>query len=134
MTRRVTGWFGFPLGFASAIVATILAVAIGATGHPIASVLLHIVVIAVTSTAPAALATAVTCWAMHAGFVLGRHGELATSGQAGHDAFVLLLNTLIVATLVSVARTAVRHHPEVRLPDQRKAGESVSAIRDGAPA
>lgn len=104
------GGFGFPLGAVLGVAVVWLAVAAGATSQPVLSVVALVVVIdviALISTAPATLATTVVCWSLHSGFVLGRHGDLALTGQAGHDALVLGLNALLVLLLVSVARGAI---------------------------
>lgn len=126
--RRISGGFGFPLGAVLAIVATMLVVATGATSQPVLSVIAMAAVvnlIALISTWRAALATAVVCWFLHDGFVLGRHGDLALTGQAGHDALVIGFDALGVLVLVSLARAApapVPHRREVapRLPVQRQ--------------
>lgn len=121
---------GFPLGAALGVVATSLAVAVGATSQPILSVVALVTVIdviALTSTVPATLATATVCWFLHAGFVLGRHGELVLSGQAGHHALVFVLNALGVLLFVSLARAATaplherEHDPTApRIPVQQQ--------------
>lgn len=127
---RLPGGFGFPLGAVLGVAAVWLAVAAGATSQPVLSVVALVVVIdviALISTAPATLATTVVCWSLHSGFVLGRHGDLALTGQAGHDALVLGLNALLVLLLVSVARAATaplhehEHDPTApRIPTQRQ--------------
>ncbi|MBM7860685.1 hypothetical protein [Lentzea nigeriaca] len=98
------------MGVLLGIAATALAVATGATGHPVLSVIAMVAVvnvIALISTWRAALATAVVCWLLHDGFVLGRYGELALVGQAGHDALVIGLDALGVVVLVSTLRAAL---------------------------
>jgi hypothetical protein len=50
-------------------------------------------------------------WALHAGFVLGRHGDLALTPQAMRDAIILgavALLATILATLIRVLRHRVR--------------------------
>lgn len=98
------------MGAALAVAATMLVVATGATSQPVLSVIAMVIVvnvIAVVSTAWAALGTAVVCWFLHDGFVLGRHGDLALVGQAGHDALVIGLDALGVLLLVSTFRAAL---------------------------
>jgi hypothetical protein len=105
----VPAGFGFPFGVALAVVAAFGAVGVGAVGHPILSLVAVVAVvdvIAVLSTAGAALATAVVCWCVHAGFVLGRRGELAFTAQSRHDALVLVLCGLAGIVFASTLRAA----------------------------
>jgi hypothetical protein len=118
--KRIPGGFGFPLGAAFGIAATVLVVATGATSQPVLSVIAMVVVvnvIALISTGWAALGTAVVCWFLHDGFVLGRHGDLALVGQAGHDAFVIGFDALGVLLLVSTFRAALAHMLHLREGD-----------------
>ena len=131
-SRRIPEGFGFPVGGALAVVATCVAVAVGATRQPVLSVLAQVVVIdviALFSTVPAVVLTAVVCWFLHSGFLLGRHGELVFTEQSVHDAYVLGVNALVVALLVALARAAVaplherEHDPSApRIPVQRRGG------------
>ncbi|MGW4213806.1 hypothetical protein ACWEIJ_37885 [Lentzea sp. NPDC004789] len=116
----MSGGFGFPLGVVLGIAATVLVVATGATGQPVLSVIAMVAVvnlIALISTWRAALGTAVVCWFLHDGFVLGRHGDLALVGQAGHDALVIGLDALAVLLLVSTFRAVVAPVPHLREDD-----------------
>ncbi|HEX6339917.1 hypothetical protein [Umezawaea sp.] len=109
------GGFGFPLGAVLGVTATALAVTVGATGQPILSVLALVAVvdlIALLSSVGATLATAVVCWCLHAGFVLGRHGELAFTPQSRGDAAVLLLCALTGLALASTIRATRATVPE----------------------
>jgi hypothetical protein len=98
-----------------------LVVATGASSQPVLSVIAMVAVvnvIAVISTWRAALGTAVVCWFLHDGFVLGRHGDLALVGQAGHDALVIGFDALGVLVLVSTLREGDPSAP--RVPVQRQ--------------
>lgn len=109
MRERMSGGFGFSLGAALGVAATAVVVAAGATSQPVLSVIAMVAVvnvIALVSTWRAALGTAVVCWFLHDGFVLGRHGDLALVGQAGHDALVIGFDALGVLLLVSTFRAA----------------------------
>lgn len=103
----VPGAFGFPLGFVAAIGATLIAVAAGATGHPVRSVVVLAVAVAGVSavtTLRAAVASAVIGWALHDGFVLGRQGDLVFTAGAGVAAAVLVATAVtVVATRITVA-------------------------------
>src|SRR5262245_50855807 len=88
----VDGGFGYPLGFVMAVTVTIMAIAAHTTGHPLWSVgalAVTTAAVAAVTTLPAALATAGMCWALHAGFVLGRHADLQFSPASGIAAAVL---------------------------------------------
>src|SRR5947208_9289620 len=79
----IPGGFGFPLGFLLGALVTMATVALGATRAPIMSLVALVAVVdlvALTSTFRATLGTALVCWALHAGFVLGRHVEIAFTG------------------------------------------------------
>ncbi|MCP3805077.1 hypothetical protein NLX83_38010 [Allokutzneria sp. A3M-2-11 16] len=105
------GAFAFPAGVVAGVGATALLVASGATGQPVLSLLAMVAVVdtvAMMSTVRATAATAVVCWALHAGFVLGHHGELAFTARAGTDAIALVLcavTALAFAAALRLART-----------------------------
>jgi hypothetical protein len=129
----VPGRFGFPLGFALGVVATVLAVAIGATAQPILSLIVMVAVVdtmAMVTTVRATLGTMVVCWCLHAGFVLGRQGELAFTPQSGHDALVLLLVTLSALAFASIIR-AFRTPQDLmaRIPTQRQGDSFTPSVR-----
>jgi hypothetical protein len=99
--------FGFPLGFACGILVTAVTIAAGATSHPARSLIALTVVVAVVSaitTPGAALGTAVACWALDSGFVLGREGTLVFTGAARETAAVLVLAAVTVAALSRAVR------------------------------
>lgn len=101
------GAFGLPLGFAAGIVATLVAVATGATEHPARSVVLLAITVAAIAalTSPAAaFGTAALCWCLDDGFVLGRAGGLVATPR-GEVAAVVLVATALTAV---VSATAVR--------------------------
>ncbi|SDM33793.1 hypothetical protein [Allokutzneria albata] len=50
--------------------------------------------VTLVSTTSAAMATVVVCWALHAGFVLGRWGELVFTARSANDALVLVVCAL----------------------------------------
>jgi hypothetical protein len=123
----ISGGFGFPLGFLAAILATAGAVAAGATVHPDREVIALACVcaaLASLSTGAASVATAVVGWALHAGFVLGRHGDLALTGPAARDAVVLGAVTLVAYVLAVVIRRERARAPHI--PAQRGASQPVS--------
>jgi hypothetical protein len=107
------------------IAATMLVVATGATSQPVLSVIAMVAVvnlIALISTWWAALGTAVVCWFLHDGFVLGRHGDLALTGQAGHDALVIGFDALGVLVLISLSRATSAPGPVFTQSQRRVAG------------
>lgn len=128
---------GFPLGAVLASAMTFLVVATGAASQPVLSVLALIAVvgfIAVTSTVGATLATTAVAWCLHAGFVLGRFGELELSARSWHDALVLGVFGLIAAVLAALAR-AVQPRLEISaIPLQRASADCYVADRAGLQA
>ncbi|ANZ35885.1 hypothetical protein BBK82_07100 [Lentzea guizhouensis] len=62
--------------------------------------------VAMTSRAWAALATAAVCWCLHSGFVLGSLGVLTFTARSGHDALVIAGCALGAILLVSTLRAA----------------------------
>ncbi|MGO1055522.1 hypothetical protein [Crossiella sp. CA198] len=109
----VPGGFGLPLGMTLAVVAVLIARALGATGQPVLSVIgvvLAVDVLALLSTAGATLVTAAFGWCVHTGFVLGGHGTLEFTAQSRHDALVLLL----CAAGASLFATLIRARPAAK--------------------
>lgn len=99
--------FAVGIAFVSAIAVTSLAVAAGATHHPVEALLpLGLVTAAVSmwTTVAGAVATAWICWALDSGFVLGRQAQLSFSPLSQQT--VLLL--VVVALLGSVGGRVVR--------------------------
>ncbi|WP_439658494.1 hypothetical protein ACSHWB_39875 [Lentzea sp. HUAS TT2] len=129
MRTPVPGGLAFFLGSALAAVTTSLLVAVGVRSEPVLSVLAMVAVVnlvAVTSKAWAAPATATVCWCLHSGFVLGRLGELTFTARSGHDALVIAGCALGAVLLVSTLRAASaplheREHDEnvPVIPEQR---------------
>lgn len=113
----MNGWVGYPLGFVAAVAVTIVTVAAHATVHPLWSVVALTVTaaaVATVTTLPAALATAAVCWMLHAGFVLGRHGDLQLSTASAAVAALLAVVTVVAHGAGVVGRRAVA--PAGRLP------------------
>ncbi|WP_158887797.1 hypothetical protein [Amycolatopsis anabasis] len=113
--RPIDGGFGFPLGFVATIAATLGAVAAGATRHPALAlgVLVAVVAgIAAVTTVGAALGTAAMAWGLHAGFVLGRGGELAFTPDSARAAFLLAGTALVAFALTAALRRLLLAHPE----------------------
>ncbi|MEU5691965.1 hypothetical protein [Actinosynnema sp. NPDC020468] len=118
--------FAFALGAVLGVLATTAAVTLGATTRPVLSLALLVAVVdtvAALSTTRATLATAAVCWALHAGFVLGRHGDLALTPDSARHASVILLCSLaglVVAHLLRLVNRGVAWRPAHRL--QRTVG------------
>ena len=136
MRTPVPGGLAFPAGTALAVAVTFLVVADGATSQPVISVVGLVAVVdlvAVLSTAPATLATAVVCWCLHAGFVLGRFGELTFSRQSGHDALVFagcaLGGVLLMSTLRAAVAPAREHEARVPAIPRQRPGSPLAAVR-----
>jgi hypothetical protein len=122
MTRRIRidGGFGFPLGFAAAVAATAVSICAGATRHHGFSLGMLVVVVAVVAavtTARAAMGTAAVAWALHAGFVLGRLGQLVFTPESVHAALALVA----VALISSILANTVPHAPTIRPATTAKA-------------
>jgi hypothetical protein len=103
------GGVGFPFGVVLGVATTAVAVALGATSQPILSVIALVAVVditAMTTTVTATAATTAVCWCLHAGFVLGRHGDLVFTPQSRGDAVVLVLCALAGLALASTIRAA----------------------------
>ena len=127
----VPGRFGFPLGVALGVIATVLALAIGARAQPVLLLLLMVAVVdaaAMLTTVRATLATTAVCWCLHAGVVLGEGSRLAFTPRSGRDALVLLLVALSALGFASMIRS-VRPQPDPvpYIPEQRQGEPSVSA-------
>jgi len=115
-TRR-DGGFGFPLGFAAAVTATVVSVAAGATVHHAYSLGALIVVtagVALVTPMRVALGVAAVAWALHAGFVLGRLGELVFTPESVRAATVLVA----VAVVGSFAQPRERKVVRVAAPEE----------------
>jgi hypothetical protein len=114
---RLAGGTGSALGFAGAIVATLLGWALGVGTHPqVGLVPLAGVAVCVgaTTTLPGALSAAAQCWGMYSGFELHRFGELRLDGPS-RAGLVLLVVLGVAASLLGrvaaeggPARAAVR--------------------------
>jgi hypothetical protein len=96
-------------GYCLVAAATMAAVAVGGTGHPL--VVLAVLACALLAagtrlTLPAALGSGVIAWLYYDGFIIGRHGDLAWGGT--REAWWLL--ALLGAALCGSALGRVRHH------------------------
>lgn len=106
-TPPVRGDFGFPIGAAAGVLVTVALVVDGGTHHPALSTVAFAVAIAVLSvlTTPAAvLGTAVLCWFLEAGFVLGRQGEVRITAATDRAALILIVTAVVVSTVVTAIR------------------------------
>jgi len=59
--------------------------------------------------------TAATCWALYAGFVLGRAGQLVLTEPSGRALLVLLVTAVVATALGAAARlafAAARRRPD----------------------
>jgi hypothetical protein len=115
----IGGWTGYPVGFAATAAVTLAAVAAHGTGHPLWTLGgLAVTTAAVSAfvTLRAALATAAVAWAFHAGFVIGRRGELALTAPAAVAAAVLVGAGVLTYAVQYARRTAL---PAITLPAPR---------------
>jgi hypothetical protein len=95
---------GLLVGFCASAVATVAAVAAGGTHRPgIALGLMAIVVcvVATRMTAPVALATGAMGWLFYAGFIIGRHAQLAWHGAADAQWLGILLGAALCGAAAS---------------------------------
>jgi uncharacterized membrane protein len=120
----VRGWAGYPLGFVAAVAVSIVAVATGGTGHPLWTLTAltgTAAAVATVTTLRAALASGALCWALYAGFVVGRYGVLALTASTTHAAVILAAAVVLafgIAHAVRVARRSAVTHV-VPVPAQR---------------
>lgn len=120
-------------GYCVMAVVTAVAVAAGATRRPgLAIVLLAaaVFVIAAQAPVPAALGVAAIGWLFYAGFIAGRHGDLAWSGTGSIAAIAALAGAALAgvaagALIRGTARPAVR-------PRNARAGGRASQWRSAA--
>lgn len=103
----LNGQFGFPLGAAVAVAVTTITVAAGATTDPWLA-LIALTAVSVTTAAITTLwasaATAAVCWALYAGFVIGRHGSLAFNHQSALAGAIVAAAELVTFAAVTTAR------------------------------
>jgi len=98
-------------GFAGAIVATVIAVAVGSTHDPLwALIPLGVVtsVVAFLTNWVGAVATAWICWSLDSGFVVGREAHLTFSPAAQFAALVLVAVALLAGLAGHTHRAARR--------------------------
>jgi len=110
-TRRpalpLSGGFGFPLGALVGVLVTTAVDVNGGTHHLVWSVIAYaaaIVVLSALTTPAATLGTAVLCWFLLAGFVVGRQGDVRITAGTGEDLVVLILTALVAVAVVQVTR------------------------------
>ncbi|MFG1645857.1 hypothetical protein ACGFMK_36735 [Amycolatopsis sp. NPDC049252] len=111
----MTGGFGFPFGCAAAV-AAVLAAHVAGPSPWYALVTLGLVVLATArwTTFRAALGVLVVAWALDAGFVLGRFGELTFDAASAWSALIL------AGALALGLLTARRPRTPVRIPAPRR--------------
>lgn len=110
----VPGGFGFPLGAATGVLVTLATVAAGAVGHPLLAVVALAVSIAgaaAVTTPVATLGTAVVCWFLVSGFVVGREGDLTFSAQSVLAAAVLAGTAVVAVAVAATIRAVSRWRP-----------------------
>jgi hypothetical protein len=111
-TPRISAGFGAALGFGAGVFATIVAAVGGATANPVAGLVVIAVAVGCVSavtTVMGSLLVAGQCWALYAGFLLGRKGDIALS----FDSLRALAVLVVVALLVSVIAAASRAYPHL---------------------
>jgi hypothetical protein len=123
--------FGFPLGFAAAVAATVVSIGAGATrhhGYSLGMLVVVVAVVAAVTTMRAAMGTAAVAWALHAGFVLGRLGQLVFTPESAYAAMALaavVLISSVLATALTHATTARHGYSDHRKGDHGKGDESL---------
>jgi hypothetical protein len=98
---RIAGKYGAGLGFAGAIVATIVS-SQGGLVDPLSAPVLMVAMVSIMTTVTGALLAGLQSWLLYASFVLGHAGELALSGPSFHAA-VVLAGTAVIATAAGAA-------------------------------
>jgi hypothetical protein len=103
----VSGRLGYPLGFAVAIAVMEVTVVARGTEHTwvaLGVLAVTVAAVAAVTTLRAALAGAVFTWGLFAGFLVGRHGELAFTWSSAVGAVVLPVAVLAGYGLSAVVR------------------------------
>jgi high-affinity nickel permease len=127
--NRIDGGFGFPLGFAAAIVVTVLSVAAGATAHHGYSLVALVVVttgVSLVTPMRAAVGVAAAAWALHAGFVLGRLGELVFTTESVRSGMLLVAVAVAGSGLGSLG---AQHFPVRMSAVNARPGHSITKAR-----
>jgi hypothetical protein len=129
----IRGWAGYPLGFVAAVAVTTVAVAAGGTAHPLWTLVAlagTASAIAVVATLRAALATGALCWALQAGFVIGRFGELTLNADAVRAAVVVAAVVVLGFGIAHVVRVARRSAAARVVPIQvRRSTPAIPVLR-----
>ena len=121
----VPGGIGSALGLVGGSAATVLAVGLGARGHPalgLAPLIVVVLAVAAVTTAGGALGAAAQCWALWDGFLVNRLGELVLT-RPGVDGLLLLA---LVSLVTTVAARCLRRVDSGRA-DRRTATVAVTA-------
>ncbi|HEV7909264.1 MAG TPA: hypothetical protein VGP03_14045 [Pseudonocardiaceae bacterium] len=137
----VPGAFGLPFGCTAGAFVVLLAVAGGATHHPSWSLLALMATVAtaaVTTTVAATLGTAAVCWACHAGFVLGRRGELVFTTNSFLAAVALVSTAVVISAVAGEWRALHRRTVQRRLalaliPSQSRSEAAVGSAPTPRP-
>jgi hypothetical protein len=114
----VNGRVGYPGGFTATVIVTVVAVAAHGTEHPygvLTALAVTVAVVGAVTTLPATVASAAVAWALQAGFVLGRHGELEFTVTSLAAAAVLVAAAVLAYTTALAVRY-VRRPTEVDNP------------------
>lgn len=130
----MSGGVGAGVGFVGAIVATIVAVSIGATRHAAWALVLLAVVAAVVSmfsSWAAGLFAAVMCWAFDSGFVLGREAHLVFTPSSAAVALVLGATAITAGALAHAHRALIGR---ARLDAEYSPVVNGSRVQRSAPA
>jgi uncharacterized membrane protein len=132
------GWLGYPVGFVAAIVVMTAAVAAHGTDHPLWTLTVLAgteAVIAALATLRAGVASAAFCWAVYAGFVVGRGGELALTGASLRAAVVLVAVTVAAFAAATAARLVhARPHASQTIGSRPHSRALVYLVKEGGHA
>ncbi|MBK1783637.1 hypothetical protein [Prauserella cavernicola] len=100
--RAMPGEIGFPCGVAMGALLCLISVAAGGTGAPwvvLGVFAVGCAAVGAATTLPASAATACWCWALYAGFVVGRTAQLVFDTRTAVAAVVLPVVVLAASRL-----------------------------------
>jgi len=109
---RLDGMVGTAGGFVLVALATLTAVAVGDSAHPVFGLVelsVAVAVVALASTLLAAVFTAGVGWACYAGFLVGRHAVLALDKQSLAGVVVLAAVAVAFAVAGTVGRALLAY-------------------------